>query len=56
MYDNSPEILALLPECVWYVWGLLRPEKKMPKTSSIALLVWRLAVRDVPPGGRVKNQ
>jgi len=28
----------------------------MPKTSSIALLVWRLAARGEAPGDRVNNQ
>jgi len=28
----------------------------VPKTSSITLLVWRLAARDKPPGGRQLTQ
>jgi len=28
----------------------------VPKTSSIALLVWRLTTLSEPPGGRVSKQ
>jgi len=36
-------------------FGVSYDLRKMPKTSSIALLVWRLAVRGEPPSGRVQK-